>query len=140
LFQKKYEYCRLSLKKKMKFLALQPFVPSGLDFESSKSFFKDLGFEISWDGGDYVGYVKDDCRFILQRFDNRTFAENFMITVRLEDADRFWEELTEKKITEKYKVSMTSPADQPYGREVNVIDIAGVCWHFVSELPLTTSS
>jgi uncharacterized glyoxalase superfamily protein PhnB len=63
-----------------------------------------------------------------------------MITVRLEDADRFWEELTEKKITEKYKVSMTSPADQPYGREVNVIDIAGVCWHFVSELPLTTSS
>jgi hypothetical protein len=28
---------------------------------------------------------------------------------------------------------MSEPADQPYGREVNMIDLAGVCWHFVSQ-------
>ena len=40
----------------MKFLSLQPFVPSGKNFEASKNFFQELGFTISWDAGDYVGF------------------------------------------------------------------------------------
>lgn len=35
----------------MKFLTLEPFVPSGSNFEGSKSLFVELGFSISWDGG-----------------------------------------------------------------------------------------
>ena len=33
----------------MKFLSLEPFVPSGSNFESSKQLFVALGFTINWD-------------------------------------------------------------------------------------------
>ena len=42
----------------MKFLALQPFVPSGEDFQASKQFFTELGFNVSWDAGDYLKFVE----------------------------------------------------------------------------------
>jgi hypothetical protein len=65
----------------MQFLSLQPFVPSGSNFEGSKQLFIELGFTITWDAGDYVGFDRDGCKFILQKFDNKEFAENFMINV-----------------------------------------------------------
>ena len=51
----------------MKFLSLQPFVPSGSNFEASKQLFLELGFNIRWDGGDYVGFENNGCKFILQK-------------------------------------------------------------------------
>jgi len=117
----------------MKFLTLQPFVPSGKNFEASKQFFQELGFNINWDADEYVGFEKDDCRFILQKFDNKEFAENFMITVRVDNADEFRQEVLNKQLPQKFGIRIGEVADQPYGREVNIIDIAGVCWHFVQD-------
>jgi len=115
----------------MKFLSLQPFVPSGSNYEGSKQFFVELGFKINWDAGDYVGFEKDGNKFILQKFDNRHFAENFMITVGVESADEFRKEVIDKKLPEKFGIHIGQVSNMPYGREVNLIDIAGVCWHFV---------
>jgi hypothetical protein len=67
----------------MKFLSLEPFVPSGTNFEGSKQFFQELGFTLNWDGGDYVGFEKDGCKFILQKYDKVDFAENYMLSVRV---------------------------------------------------------
>ena len=117
----------------MKFLSLQPFVPSGNDFESSKEFFRQLGFGISWDDADYVGFEKDGCKFILQKFNNKEFAENFMITVGVTNADEFRKEVIDNKLPERFGIRIGETCDQPYGREVNIIDIAGVCWHFVQQ-------
>ncbi|HLY72269.1 MAG TPA: hypothetical protein VKR53_21200 [Puia sp.] len=74
----------------MKFLSLQPLVPSGKDFEASKKMFQELGFAIMWDAGDYIGFDKDGCKFILQKFDIREFAQNFMVNVAIDDAEGFW--------------------------------------------------
>ena len=115
----------------MKFLSLQPFVPSGDDFEGSKQFFVELGFRVNWDADGYAGLEKDGCKFILQRFDNKDFAENFMVTVGVDNADEFRKEVLEKKLPEKFGIRIGKVADMPYGREVNIIDRAGVCWHFV---------
>lgn len=115
----------------MKFKSLQPFVPSGKEFAASKEFFQELGFTISWDAGDYIGFEKDGCKFILQNFDNREFAENFMITVNIDNAEEFWKSVLEKKLPEKFGIKLAAPSQQPYGKEVNIIDLAGVCWHFV---------
>ena len=115
----------------MRFISLEPFIPSGSDFEASKQLFQALGFTISWDGGDYIGFQRDNCQFILQRYNNKAFAENLMINVKIDDAEAFWEELREKQLAEKFGVRIAPPAKQPYGIEVNLIDIAGVCWHFV---------
>ena len=117
----------------MQFLSLQPFVPSGKNFEGSKQFFQELGFNISWDAGDYIGYEKDGCRFILQKFDNKEFAENFMLTVGITNADEFRQEVLDKQLPQKFGIHIGEVSDEPYGREVNIIDLAGVCWHFVQQ-------
>jgi hypothetical protein len=115
----------------MKFLSLAPFVPSGKDFNASKQLFQELGFNIAWDAGDYVSFEKDGCKFILQNFDNEAFAQNFMLTIGIENAESFWKEVSDKGLTEKFGIKISKPIQQPYGKEVNIIDIAGVCWHFV---------
>jgi len=115
----------------MQFFSLEPFVPSGGDFEASKQFFVELGFKINWDAGDYIGFEKDGCKFILQKFENKDFAENFMISVKVDNAEAFWKEVNEKQLPHKFGIRMNKPIQQPYGIEVNIIDLAGVCWHFV---------
>jgi hypothetical protein len=115
----------------MQFLSIEPFVPSGSDFENSKLFFQELGFTINWDAGGYAGLEKDGCKFILQQFDNQAFAENFMVSVKVSNALEFYHSVIEKKLPDKYGIRVSPPKQQPYGKEVNIIDIAGVCWHFV---------
>lgn len=115
----------------MEFLSLEPFIPSGSNFEGSKQLFQELGFKINWDAGDYTGFERDGCKFILQNYNNKAFAENLMINIKISNAKEFWNELNEKQVVEKFGVRITKPTEQPYGLEVNLIDIAGVCWHFV---------
>lgn len=115
----------------MQFLSLEPFVPSGSNFEGAKQFFQEVGFTISWDAGAYVGFEKDGCKFILQHYDQQAFAENFMLSVRVTDVEAFRQMMLEKKLPERFGIRVSMPMQQPYGKEVNVIDMAGVCWHFV---------
>jgi hypothetical protein len=115
----------------MKILSLEPFVPSGSNFDGSKQLFQELGFTVNWDAGDYVGFGKDGCKFILQKYHNKEFAENFMISVKIDNAEQFWKEVSEKKLPEKFGIRISKPTQMPYGKEVNIIDLAGVCWHFV---------
>jgi len=116
---------------KMKFRSLEPFIPSGPDLAASKQLFQELGFTINWDAGDYIGYVGGECRFILQKMDDERFANNFMLNVRVDDVAAFRNMLLEKKLIERFGIRIGQVTRQPYGKEVNVIDMAGVCWHFV---------
>ena len=115
----------------MQFLSLEPFIPSGNNFDAAKNLFVELGFIINWDAGDYIGFEKDGCKFILQKYDNKAFAENLMINVKVDDVQAFRNSLMEKKLPEKFGIRIGEITNQPYGKEVNLIDIAGVCWHFV---------
>ncbi|MES2278515.1 MAG: hypothetical protein V4592_20960 [Bacteroidota bacterium] len=117
----------------MKFLSLEPFVPSGSNFEGSKQFFQELGFHINWEVPGYVGFQRDECRFVLQSFDNVAFAQNFMLSVKVTSAEEFRNDVLNKGLTEKYGIRIGAIKQQPYGKEVNIIDIAGVCWHFVEQ-------
>ena|SRR5579872_7380701 len=115
----------------MKFLSLAPFVPSGNKYEESKQLFKELGFSLNWEEGDLAGFGKDGCFFILQRFELREFAENFMLSVRITNVKEFRDMVIGKKLTERFGIRVGEVSQQPYGKEVNIIDIAGVCWHFI---------
>lgn len=115
----------------MTFLSIEPFVPSGKDYEKSKQLFHDLGFTTAWDAGDYLGFEANGCKFILQKLNDRAFAENFMLSVRVSDVQAFWHACMAKGLPEKYGIQVTEPTMQAYGMEVNLIDLAGVCWHFV---------
>ena len=115
----------------MQFLSLEPFIPSGNNFDAAKNLFVELGFKINWDAGDYIGFEQDGCKFILQKYDNKAFAENLMINVKVDDVQAFRNNMMEKKLPEKFGIRIGEITNQPYGKEVNLIDIAGVCWHFV---------
>lgn len=115
----------------MKFLSLSPFVPSGSKFEESKQLFQELGFKMTWSEGGMAGFSADGCNFILQKFENKAFAENFMLSVRVSSAEEFRQMVLEKQLPDRFGIRIGQVTKMPYGTEVNVIDIAGVCWHFV---------
>jgi len=117
----------------MKVFSIEPFVPSGSNFEGSKQFFSELGFNISSDNGDYVGFEKDGCRFILQRYEDKPFAENYMLSVKIDDAAAFRVSVIEKKLPERFGIRVGQVTRQFYGKEVNIIDLAGDCWHFIEQ-------
>jgi hypothetical protein len=111
-------------------LALLPFVPSGSDYEASRRLFADLGFEELWENSGYAGFRSGDARFILQKFDDEQFAGNFMIRLDVPDLDAWYAEISARKLDQKYERFRINPPQQfPWGREVNFIDLAGVCWH-----------
>ena len=117
----------------MKFLSLEPFVPSGSNFEGSKQFFLELDFHLNWEVDGYAGFQHDECRFILQKFDDVKFAQNFMLSVKVSNVEEFRASVIDKQLPEKYGIHIGKITQMPYGREVNIIDIAGVCWHFVEQ-------
>ncbi|GAB3498632.1 hypothetical protein GCM10027341_20530 [Spirosoma knui] len=115
----------------MKLLSIEPFIPSGSDYEGSKQLFQALRFQLNWEADGMAGFERDGCKFILQKYDNVSFAENLMLSVRITNADEFWRDVTDQQLPEKFGIRISKPINQPYGREVNLIDLAGVCWHFV---------
>lgn len=108
-------------------------MPSGSDFDKSKRLFLELGFHINWESDGYAGLQRDECRFILQRYDQPDFAQNFMLSVKVTNVEEFRNSATKQNLAEKYGVRLTPIRQEPYGKEFTMIDIAGVCWHFVEQ-------
>lgn len=111
-------------------LSLLPFVPSGSDYEASRRLFADLGFEEVWENSGYAGFRNGNAQFILQNFNDEKFAGNFMIRLNVPNLDAWWTVVSQLQLDLKYpNFRINPPANFPWGREVNFIDLAGVCWH-----------
>jgi uncharacterized glyoxalase superfamily protein PhnB len=117
----------------MKLSAIKPFIPSGKDFAASKAFFEELGFVENWQAEGCAELQFGDAVFILQALDNQVLQENFMVSVAVDDLDAFWQHLCDSGVLGRHPtVRAKPPTDYPWGnREVHLIDVAGVCWHFV---------
>ncbi|MFO0949996.1 MAG: hypothetical protein U0835_02360 [Isosphaeraceae bacterium] len=112
-------------------VSLRPFVPSGPDYPASRRFFRALGFEELWENSGCAGFRCGGAQFILQNFDQRAFAENFMVHVTVPDLDAWWEAVSALNLEASFPgVRLKPPTSFPWGREAHVIDPAGVCWHF----------
>jgi uncharacterized glyoxalase superfamily protein PhnB len=116
----------------MSLTALKPFIPSGPDFEAAKSFFQDLGFAVNWENEGLAELQLGGATFLLQDFDNPEMQRNLMMFVTVEDLDQWWKRILESGVVGRYPgVRAKEPTDYPWGeREVHLIDLAGVCWHF----------
>ena len=111
-------------------VSLLPFVPSGAEYDASRRLFKDLGFEEVWERDGYAGFRSGGAQFILQRYEDRHFAENLMIRLNVEDLEAWWRVIAGKELEKSYPgFRIKPPTDYAWGREVNFIDLAGVCWH-----------
>jgi len=110
--------------------SMLPFIPSGKDYDSSRTFFAGLGFEEVWENDGYAGFRNGGAEFILQRFDDAHFASNLMVRLNVEDLEDWWEAVSQKGLEQTFSgVRVKPPTDYPWGREVHLIDLAGVCWH-----------
>ena len=118
----------------MRLHSLKPFIPSGADFEQSKQFFLDLGFQKNWESDGYAEFALGGCAFILQDFDHAEMQSNLMMHVSVDDLDEWWKHVQASGVVERYaSVRAKEPTEFPWGiREVHLIDPAGVCWHFAS--------
>jgi hypothetical protein len=111
-------------------LSLRPFVPSGPDFGVACQFFQDLGFGKEWESDGVAGFACGEAKFILQNYDVPEFAGNYMVRLDVSDLEAWWQQIEPLRLAEKYPgVRLTPPTNFPWGREVNIIDPAGVLWH-----------
>ena len=111
-------------------VSLLPFVPSGKDYSASRRLFTELGFEEAWEHDGYAGFRNGNAQFILQKFDDEQFAGKLHGRLNVESLDNWWEVVSAKELATKYSgFRINPPKVFPWGREVNFIDLAGVCWH-----------
>jgi catechol 2,3-dioxygenase-like lactoylglutathione lyase family enzyme len=109
---------------------LYPFVPSGPQFEQAIEFFEALGFRVEWREGGYAGLRFGGAYFLLQDIDVPEWQKNQMITFEVADLDAYWSDLAERDLPRSFPgVRVRPPTDFPWGREIHIVDPAGVCWH-----------
>jgi uncharacterized glyoxalase superfamily protein PhnB len=114
---------------------MKAFLPAK-DFEVSKKFYQDVGFEVSM-MGDALAFVRhDNTAFFLQNFYVKEFAENLMMHLMVQDVDAWWAHVEKAGLTKKYGVLLEDISDKPWGlRDFALGDPSGVLWRIAQELP-----
>ncbi|MFA6247735.1 MAG: VOC family protein [Mucilaginibacter sp.] len=110
--------------------AIRPFIGSN-NFELSRSFYRDLGFEETVLTHNMSVFKANDIAFYLQDAYVKDWIDNTMIFLEVDDVDRYWKELLALNLTAKYKtVKLTPPRAEHWGKECFVHDPSGILWHF----------
>jgi hypothetical protein len=96
---------------------LRAFVPAR-DLELSKAFYTELGFTVNWSNADIAEVQVGSSRFLLQKFYVAQHAENFMMSLSVEDADSWWELIQQREMAKKYPGSCASHPQCNHGEFV----------------------
>lgn len=109
---------------------LKAFVPAR-DYALSQQFYLDLGFKANFASPDISEYEISGFRFLLQNFYVQQQAENFMMSLMVDDADAWWRHIEAAQLKAKYPgIMLRPPAVQPWGlRVLYLSDPSGVLWH-----------
>lgn len=114
---------------------IKVFVPAK-DFELSKRFYADLGFQQRSEGGGVAYFAHGGHAFLLQDFYTKELAENLALHVLVEDVQAWSRHVAESGIAERYGVRVTKVTAQPWGiTDFTVTDPCGVCWTIGQNTP-----
>ena len=107
----------------------RPFMPAK-DFDVSKRFYETLGFDKVLDG-EVAIFNAGSGGFILQRYYQKEWAENFMMQLMVDDLHAWWAHIVTLDLAKQFGVpAPRAPAMQPWGlRIAYVVDPSGVLWH-----------
>lgn len=100
------------------------------DFELSRQFYKDLGFQEKEVSKDMCYFRTDGLGFYLQDYYVRDWINNSMIFLEVDDVERYWKELMELNLKDKYNVDLIPVREYDWGKECYLHDPSGVLWHF----------
>lgn len=110
--------------------SIRPFIGSK-DFNQSRSFYRDLGFEESVIDQNMSVFYWGNLSFYLQNYYAKDWVDNTMVFMEVEDVAAFWEYLKGLGLEARYPgVRLVPPRILDWGSECFVHDPAGVLWHF----------
>ncbi|AZA83423.1 glyoxalase [Chryseobacterium lactis] len=110
--------------------SIRPFV-GAQDFNISRSFYKDLGFEEIILEPRLSLFKREEIGFYLQDYYTKDWIENTMIFMEVADTDEFWKEILSLDLKDKYEnVKFTPIRTMEWGKECFVHDPSGILWHF----------
>ena len=113
-----------------KVISIRPFI-GAKDFELSRSFYRDLGFQEHILSPQMSLLRTDQIGFYLQDAYVQDWIDNSMIFLEVDDVDRYWNELLALDLTTKYEsVKLTPVRIYDWGKECFLHDPSGVLWHF----------
>ena len=111
-------------------ISIRPFI-GAKDFELSRSFYRDLGFQERILFPDMSLFITEQIGFYLQNAYVQDWIDNSMIFLEVDDVDRYWKELMALDLVTKYQgVKLTPIQKYDWGRECFMHDPSGILWHF----------
>ena len=113
-----------------KAISIRPFIGSK-NFEISRSFYRDLGFEETELFPNMSVFKADGLAFYLQDAYVRDWIDNTMVFMEVDNADRYYRELLALNLPEKYEgVRVVATRTYDLGAECFLHDPSGILWHF----------
>ena len=101
------------------------------DFNESRSFYRDLGFEEVVISDQLSLFRINDLGFYLQKYYVADWVNNSMVFLEVDDVDYYWNALQALGLPKKYpNVRLTPIKSYEWGRECFLHDPSGVLWHF----------
>ncbi|MBK8515392.1 MAG: glyoxalase [Saprospiraceae bacterium] len=109
--------------------SIRPFI-GAQDYDLSRSFYRDLGFQEVILSPAMSLFTTNVYGFYLQNAYVKDWVDNTMIFMEVENVNKFWHELLELKLTEKYKNVRLAPIRElEWGKECFIHDPSGILWH-----------
>jgi hypothetical protein len=110
--------------------SIRPFIGSK-NFELSRSFYRDLGFQESILSPDMSYFQTNALGFYLQDAYVKDWIDNTMIFLEVDNVERYWNELVALNLPARYEVVRLTPIRKyDWGRECFLHDPSGILWHF----------
>ncbi len=110
-------------------LSIRPFI-GAKDFNLSREFYRDLGFEETVLGSDMSVFKKENMAFYLQDAYVKDWINNSMIFLEVKNVDVYWEQLLTLNLTTKYKdIKLVPVKKYDWGKECFIHDPSGILWH-----------
>jgi len=110
-------------------------VVPAVDFELSRSFYADMGFQREFSQGRLAGFRLGLTGFVLQGVDAASQLEPMVMHLTLADLDGFWRRIQREGLAERYGVQADPPVERPWGRKDMVLtDPSGVRWRIAERM------
>src|SRR5687767_14746654 len=110
--------------------SIRPFI-GAKDYETSRNFYRDLGFEEKVLFPNMSLFTTDGLGFYLQDAYVQDWIDNSMIFLEVDDVNRHWNQLLALDLPTKYEAVRLVPIrDYDWGRECFLHDPSGILWHF----------
>ena len=109
--------------------SIRPFL-GAKNFEISRRFYKDLGFQETVLGPGFSVFKTDGLAFYLQDAYVKDWVDNTMVFLEVEDVEHFWNELQSLDLATKYEGVRIEPTRKmDWGSECFIHDPSGILWH-----------